>query len=420
MAGPGSRTTGGPQAAGRLRDLLDLAVEEVGSSLDPRRVVGAILAGGLRIAAAERAALSSWHRETLTVDAWVSGVDAAEVQWAPGAAVRDWLERQPAMARELIERRVVLDDGPAPGQAPPALRGALAGVRHLATMPILCGGEVGGLLLLGRLGGPGFTGEEGEALAALGAVAGMALRNAREHQVATDTVRRLGDAARTKSELLDIAVHELRSPLTVIQGYASLLEAGDLGGLDASGARAVRAVTTKAREAQEIVTTLLTVARLEADELSIERIPVALAPLLHRVRERARARLELTGATLTVSCPTELRAIGDEVLVSRIMDNLVSNALTYSDPPAEVAVVAAREGSQVTLRISDRGPGIAEEERERIFERFVRGRGAERASGTGLGLYVSRECARRMGGDLLLEGDHPGGGSTFTVRLPAV
>ncbi len=248
----------------------------------------------------------------------------------------------------------------------------------------------------------------------------MALRNAHEHQVATDTVRRLGDAARTKSELLDIAVHELRSPLTVIQGYASLLEAGDLGGLDASGARAVRAVTTKAREAQEIVTTLLTVARLEADELSIERTPVALAPLLHRVRERARARLELTGATLTVSCPAELRAIGDEVLVSRIMDNLVSNALTYSDPPAEVAVVAAREGSQVTLRISDRGPGIAEEERERIFERFVRGRGAERASGTGLGLYVSRECARRMGGDLLLEGDRPGGGSTFTVRLPGV
>jgi two-component system sensor histidine kinase SenX3 len=102
------------------------------------------------------------------------------------------------------------------------------------------------------------------------------------------------------------------------------------------------------------------------------------------------------------------------------MDNLVNNALIYSDPPATVAVavtVRAAPGA-VEIRVGDRGPGVPEGDRERIFERFVRGAGAGRAAGTGLGLYVSRECARRMGGDLMLERSRPGEGSTFLLRLP--
>lgn len=418
MVGSSPTGSGHPEDAAGSPALLELAVE-IGSSLDPRRVVRSILAQGLRLAGADRAALSSWHPEALSVDASMSARDGAAVERADGHPARGWLERQPLLVRALEERRVTLGGRLAARSAAPGLRGALAGLRHTAAVPILHGDEVGGLLIVARRGPPGFTEEDGDRLAALGVVAGLALRNARVHELATDTVRRLGDATRTKSELLDIAVHELRSPLTVIQGYASLLEAGDLGRLEATGVRAVRAVATKAREAQEIVTTLLTVARLEADELRIDRDTVVLAPLLQGVRDRSRPRLELAGATLSVTCPPELSAIGDEVLVARIMDNLVSNAITYSDPPVEVRVVAASDGGAVTLRVSDRGPGIAEEERERIFERFVRGRGSERASGTGLGLYVSRECARRMGGDLVLEGGHPGQGSTFAVRLLA-
>ena len=225
---------------------------------------------------------------------------------------------------------------------------------------------------------------------------------------------------RTRSDLLDIAVHELRSPLTVIQGYASLLDGGDLGELGGAALKAVRVIAAKAHEAQELATSLLTVARLETNELRIDREEIALAALLAAVRDRVSPRLDLGGGTLSLDCPAGARALGDADLVARIMDNLVNNALIYSDPPATVAVavtVRAAPGA-VEIRVGDRGPGVPEGDRERIFERFVRGAGAGRAAGTGLGLYVSRECTRRMGGDLMLERSRPGEGSTFLLRLP--
>lgn len=229
----------------------------------------------------------------------------------------------------------------------------------------------------------------------------------------------LADAERTKSELLDIGVHELRSPLTVIQGYAALLDSGDLGHLEGAAVKAVRVIAGKAREAQEIATTLLTVARLDSDDLRIELAPFLVAPLLERIHERARPRLALAGASLSHACPPELRAAGDPALLARIMDNLVNNAITYSNPPAVVRIIAAQAAGVITIRIIDRGLGVATEDGERIFDRFVRGAGAERASGTGLGLYISREFARRMGGDLVLGSSRLGEGSTFLLTLPA-
>jgi len=218
---------------------------------------------------------------------------------------------------------------------------------------------------------------------------------------------------------LDIAVHELRSPLTVIQGYASLLEGGDLGSLDAPALKAIRVIAAKAREAQEIATSLLTVARLESNELRIDRVTTPLRPLLEAAHDRVGPRLELAGADLRVDCPAGLEVLADTDLVARIMDNLVNNALTYSDAPATVALTVRPAPEAVEIRVGDRGPGVPEGERERIFQRFVRGAGATRAAGTGLGLYVSRECARRMGGDLSLEASDEGQGSTFLLRLPA-
>jgi len=225
---------------------------------------------------------------------------------------------------------------------------------------------------------------------------------------------------RTRSDLLDIAVHELRSPLTVIQGYASLLDGGDLGELGEAALKAVRVIAAKAHEAQEVATSLLTVARLESNELRIDREEIALAALLDAVHDRVGPRLDLGGGTLSLDCPAGARAKGDADLVSRIMDNLVNNALIYSDAPATVVLTVRSAPGAVDIRVSDRGPGIPEADRERIFERFVRGAGAGRAAGTGLGLYLSRECARRMGGALSLERSRPGEGSTFLLRLPPV
>lgn len=426
--GPASErpTSGGAEAAtsagvepGDHRDaeaLLTLAMA-MSSSLDPRTVVNTILEEGARLVAADRATLSSWRDGRLTVEASVGGREG--VTWVGRRFKSPWLSEQP-LVREALARRVVVTGGAMDTtRASPEFLDALSLVRHTATVPILEGGEVTGLLVFSRYQDPPFHDDERASLSTLGSIAGIALRNATTHQEAADAVRQLDAAQRTKSELLDIAVHELRSPLTVIQGYASLLDGGDLGQLGEPATRAVRVIATKAREAQEIATSLLTVARLESNELHIERKQIQLRALLEAVRDRMVPRLDLTGATLTLDCPDELEAAADAALATRVIDNLVNNALIYSDPPASVAIRARRTAAAIEIRVSDRGVGVGEADRERIFERFVRGPGAERAAGTGLGLYVSRECARRMGGDLVLERSRPGEGSTFLLCLPA-
>jgi signal transduction histidine kinase len=392
---------------------------EMSRSLDPQVVIHTILGEGARLVAADRATLASWRDGQLTVEASVGG--PAEVIWVGGGRDASWLADQPPVRRALATRTVVIGGALEAERAAPDFREDLASVRHTASIPILVGGEVTGLLVFSRHRDPPFHQDDCASLTTLGAIAGLALRNAKVHQEATDAVGHLDAAQRTRSELLDIAVHELRSPLTVIQGYASLLDGGDLGSLEAPALKAVRVIATKAREAQEIAGSVLTVARLESNELRIDRAPVPLGALLQALRDRLGPRLELAGATLDLDCPPGLTALADSDLVARIMDNLVNNALIYSDPPAAVSLSARRPatGGVVEIRVSDRGPGVSDDDRERIFERFVRGAGAERAAGTGLGLYVSRECARRMGGELALESTGTGAGSTFRLTLPA-
>jgi signal transduction histidine kinase len=395
--------------------LLALAMA-MSSSLDPRTVVNTILEEGARLVAADRATLSSWRDGQLTIEASVGGREG--VTWIGRRFDSPWLSEQPLVREALARRAVVTGGAMDTRRASPEFRAALRLVRHTASVPILEGGEVTGLLVFSRYRDPPFHEDEQSSLSTLGSIAGMALRNATTHQQATDAVRDLDASQRAKSELLDIAVHELRSPLTVIQGYAALLDGGDLGELAEPAARAVRVIANKAREAQEIATSLLTVARLESNDLHIERKRIRLRALLEAVRDRMVPRLDLTGATLTLDCTDTLEMAADAALATRVIDNLVNNALTYSDPPAAVAISARRTATGIEIRVSDHGSGVSEADRERIFERFVRGAGAERAAGTGLGLYVSRECARRMGGELVLERSRPGEGSTFLLCLP--
>jgi signal transduction histidine kinase len=396
--------------------LLALAME-LSSSLDPQVVVHTLLHEGARLVAADRATLFSCKDEQLTIEASVGGPD--DVTGAGSSHDTSWLAEQPLVRTALATRTVVIGGGLNAGRTAPELHDALAGVDHTAGIPILESGEVTGLLIFSRHQGPAFHEDDRAGLSTLGAIAGLALRNATTHQEATDAIHHLDAAQRTRSELLDIAIHELRSPLTVIQGYASLLDDGDLGTLEDPAIKAVGIIATKAREVQEIATSLLTVARLESNELRIDTKVITLRALLESVRDRAGPYLDLAGATLIVDCRDDLKVLADADLLARIMDNLGNNALVYSDPPAAVSLTARPVQGQVEIRVSDRGPGVPEADRERIFDRFVRGAGAERAAGTGLGLYISRECARRMGGDLVLESSGPGEGSTFLLRLPA-
>jgi signal transduction histidine kinase len=222
-----------------------------------------------------------------------------------------------------------------------------------------------------------------------------------------------------KRDFMNIAVHELRGPLTVIEGYAEILAIEGSDQHDPDAVRQIATIRHQAEHARLLVEDLLILARLESDELGAAHQEVDVASLLHDIVERGRARAQLRSGTIRLDTDEDLCAIGDRVLTARIIDNLVTNAIEYSGTTPHVSVSGREDETDVVIRVEDEGMGIPDDERERIFARFTRGSHAGAVTGTGLGLYLSRECARRMGGELILETDPGRTGSAFRLTMPA-
>jgi signal transduction histidine kinase len=292
-----------------------------------------------------------------------------------------------------------------------------AGPRHTLTLPLVLGGSVNAVLLVGRLRDRPFRREDALTLQLVGNVAVLALRNARLFAEAQE-------ANRARSDFLNMAGHELRTPLTVIKGYLSMLSDGSLGAPPQGLRQPVELLASKADELSTLVDDLLFTSRLDSGRLPAHPMRLDLRLAVQDAARRAEPRVHLLGGELVV-------AIGDDPLVvsadpehvARVLDNLINNALTYRRPgqPAWVRLTAEVEDVVAAVSVEDRGRGIAPELRDRIFERFVRGdQASSGVPGTGLGLYISRQLAARHGGRLELDHSTPGQGSRFSLRLPRI
>jgi signal transduction histidine kinase len=218
------------------------------------------------------------------------------------------------------------------------------------------------------------------------------------------------------SSLLNLVAHEMRAPLTVIRGYLSLLSEGSLP----DPAEAIRVVETKIAELDGLAEILASSARLESGEMPHQPIVFDVHEAVTTATGRVEARAQFEGASVRVFGTADpVWVYADRCQVSRVLTNLLANALTYSPPPADV-VVEIRATNPIEVAVHDRGVGIVPEQHERIFERFVRyaERGTSRPAGLGLGLPLSRDLAELNGGQLVLERSAPGKGSTFVLRLP--
>jgi len=220
--------------------------------------------------------------------------------------------------------------------------------------------------------------------------------------------------------LLNLVAHEMRAPLAIIEGYLSMLDNDDLD--EAGRGEARRVMKVKAKELDALADLLVTAARLETTELlrepAVFDIHEAVAAAVQRIEPRAR----LDGATVEAfGIETPAWVYVDRGQVTRVLTNLLHNALTYSVPSAQVAI-EVRAGQPVEVAVTDRGVGIAAEHQARIFERFSRFNdgGPNRTSGLGLGLSISRDLAELNDGELLLERSAPGEGSVFVLRLPVI
>ncbi|WP_395708499.1 sensor histidine kinase [Reyranella sp.] len=201
--------------------------------------------------------------------------------------------------------------------------------------------------------------------------------------------------------LLANCSHELRTPLARIAVAASLLG-------DGADPKTRRSLKQDIDELDQLIEQILLASRLEALPVLEQREPVDLLALA--AEEAARYDLEAAGTPITVS--------GERLLLRRLIRNLIENARRHGgDGPIDISV--EREGDHAVLQVADRGPGVPEAERQRIFEPFYRTAGSrENGRGSGLGLALVLDIARRHGGDVVcLAAD--GGGSRFRVDLPA-
>jgi signal transduction histidine kinase len=215
------------------------------------------------------------------------------------------------------------------------------------------------------------------------------------------------------------ASHELRTPLTMLQGTMELLEEDLRDGADLGDAR--EQVSSARHELLRLSTLageLLDLSRLDA-EVQLRSEAVEIGELARAVAAefalRARDRDVDIEALLP---PGPVWGRGDPDAVARVVRILLDNALRYAPPGGPVRVSVRDAGGHAAVEVADRGPGIPEEEREHIFERFHRGRAAGSASGFGLGLAIGRELAVRMGGRLELLEPQDGGGARFRLTLP--
>ncbi len=232
---------------------------------------------------------------------------------------------------------------------------------------------------------------------------------------------RLSEAVKAKREFMSAAAHELRTPLTVIAGYVSMLQDETFGRLPEQFRDPIYAMQRKAREVAALIDEMLLAARVRSGTAPTAPMPVDVRDAVREAVERAEPRVTLEQATLSYEVPSAMVAADvDPDHLAHILDNLISNALTYSDGRPWVKITVSG-GSDARVLVKDRGWGVPEAMRQKIFEGFVHYANPDYKpkSGRGLGLSISRDLAERYGGSLDLVGTEPGKGSIFVLRLPA-
>lgn len=220
-----------------------------------------------------------------------------------------------------------------------------------------------------------------------------------------------------RTTFVSTVAHELRTPLTGLRGYLELILGGQVGDPDVERDFMERSRTI-VDTMGELVDDLLELSRLESGTLNLEIGPFSVAEAGSQVASNLLPIAIDRGVALRTSLPPRLRvATADRRRVEQILTNLAANALKFTRSGGTVEIHGRFVGLVAVMIVRDDGPGIAGEDRHRIFERFHRLASHERITGTGLGLPIARDLARRMAGDIDVA-SVPGGGSSFILVLP--
>jgi PAS domain S-box-containing protein len=290
--------------------------------------------------------------------------------------------------------------------------------RSLLSIPLLVEGELLGLFEVASLTPHTYGDRHMQIAIVIGDRITQALRNVRLFDAEQQRARAAEELMQLRSDFVASVSHELRTPLTAMVGLADLLLEHWARLPEEHKRDQINRIRLAARRQYRLVEDLLLLSNLESGPPTLHARPVLLAPLVQNAVGELQG--SYAGQQVDLKGPVDLQVRADPDRLLQIMTNLLDNAAKYSAEGTPIFMTWSVEDDMVVVRVRDYGPGIVEEEQERLFTRFGRVAGSPiRAGriGTGLGLYLSRQLAQAMGGDLDLEATGPDG-STFRLQLP--
>jgi signal transduction histidine kinase len=297
---------------------------------------------------------------------------------------------------------------------------------------------VGYLLLGDKLSGDIYSSQDIELLEIIGKELAVAVLNAKSYAEIQDfTVhlqarieratkrlrvanRHLKELDRAKDEFISMASHQLRTPLTTIKGYLSMMLEGDAGKLTAAQKDFVGYAFGSSERMVNLISDLLNVSRLQAGRFLIQTKPTDLVKMIRDEVRQLEEHAKSKHITLQFDLPTEPLPLVeiDENKTRQVIMNFIDNAIYYTQVGG-VTVVLQQAGTRVRFEVRDTGIGVPAEARKKLFTKFYRAGNAQtvRPDGTGLGLYLAKRVVEDQGGTIIFESVE-GEGSTFGFELP--
>lgn len=233
---------------------------------------------------------------------------------------------------------------------------------------------------------------------------------------------RLRELDQMKSQFLSFASHQIRSPLTAIKGYTSMALEGDFGEMPEKIKGVVETLDKSAQSLIVIVNEFLDVSRIEQGRMKYEMVDFDVKKLVEETVAELRPNVEIKGLKFAFSAEDNQNysVHADQGKIKQVIGNIVDNAIKYT-PSGSINVNVSRTKSTVNITVTDTGVGIEPELIPKLFSMFGRAKDASKTnvSGTGLGLYVAKEMVEAHRGQIWIESEGKGKGSTFHIELPA-
>jgi len=405
----------------RLLDIANRVAGAFGSTLAPQQIAEVLAAQAAQAAECSKAAvllISENGSRLHLVASQELGPDALAA-WQEVEVGRDTTSLAVTLRRYIVAQDIQND----PRLQDQRELAAAEGFQALVDIPLIAQDRVMGLL---RLLYPRPTEPDAalvDFLITLSGQAALALENARLLQEVLErseelerTYQELQNLDKRKSQFVANIAHDLRAPLTFLQGYVELLLQEELGPLTEEQRNGLKVIEEKTHLLDRLTENIVTLEKLTLAPETLQ--PISLADLARAALQTVEPTARAAGIALQAELAEEIEPIwGDPLRIAQVLDNLLSNALKYTPAGGTVTVTVQDTGTEIQVSVADTGIGITPEAQAHIFDRFYRVKTGDRRTGLGLGLAIVREVIEAHGGRVWVESEL-GKGSTFTFALP--